>query len=99
MRGAGERLIQGRQRTSILVTCVTPGENFLDGDSACYFTKLLDIFDRLIDFLLPQMRLRDNSRDGPTIPGDDDGLTLFDFIEQLMRAGFSLGCLDFACHR
>ena len=81
------------------MTCVTPGKNFFDGDRACCFAKLLDIFDRLIDFLLPQMCLRDNSRDGPTIPGDDDGLTLFDFIEQLMKAGFSLGCLDFACHR
>ena len=62
MRDARERLIQGRQRTSILMTCVTPGKNFFDGDRACCFAKLLDIFDRLIDFLLPQMRLRGTIR-------------------------------------
>jgi hypothetical protein len=39
------------------VTCVTPSENFFDGDLACCFAKLLYIFDCLVDLLLPPMRL------------------------------------------
>ena len=80
------------------MTCVTPSENFLDGHRACRFAKLLDVFDRLINFLLPQLRLGDNSRDSAAMPGDDDGLTALDFIEQLRKVGFGLGGLNFACH-
>jgi hypothetical protein len=65
------------------MTCVTPSENLFECNGACVFAKLLYIFNRLIDFLLPKMCLRDNSRDGPTMAGDDDRLTALDLVEQL----------------
>jgi hypothetical protein len=39
------------------MTCVTPSENFFEGDRAGCFAKLLYIFDRRIDLLLPRMRV------------------------------------------
>jgi hypothetical protein len=63
------------------MTCVTPGKDFFDGDRACCFAKLFDVVDRPIDFLLPKMCLGDNSRDSPTMAGDDDGLTVLDLVE------------------
>ena len=65
------------------MTCVAPGKNFFDGDRACCFAKLLDVFDRLVDLLLPLMRLGDDAGDRPAMPGDDDRLTPLDLVEQL----------------
>jgi hypothetical protein len=78
------------------MACVTPSEDFFEGNGTCVFAKFLDVFDRLIDFLLPKMCLRDNSRDGPTIPGDDDRFTTLDLVEQLRKVGFGLGRPNFA---
>jgi hypothetical protein len=77
---------------------VTPSKNFFEGDRACMLAKLLDVFNSLIDFLLPTTRLRDDSRDGLPVPGDDDGLTALDFVEEPGKMGFGLGCLNFARH-
>jgi hypothetical protein len=70
------------------MTCVTPSENFFDGDRAGCFAKLLYIFDCLVDLLLPLMRLGDDASDRLAMPGDDDGLAPLDFIEQLRKVGF-----------
>src|SRR6266851_10463053 len=80
------------------MTRVTPSEDFFEGNGACVFPKFLDVFDRLIDFLLPKMCLGDNSCDGPTMPGDDDRLTVLDLVEQSRKVGSGLGRPNFACH-
>jgi hypothetical protein len=49
--------------------------------------RVFDVFDRLIDFPLPKMCLRDNSRDGPTMLGNDDRLTVLDLVEQSRKVG------------
>ena len=78
------------------MTGVTPSENFFDRDRTCRFPEVFDVFDRLIDFPLPKMCLRDNSRDGPTMAGDDDRPTALDLVEQSRKVGFSLGRLNSA---
>ena len=80
------------------MTCVTPSENFFDGDRARCFAKLLYIFDRLVDLLLPLMRLGDDASDRPAMPGDDDGLAPLDLVEQLGKVGLCFGRLNFARH-
>jgi hypothetical protein len=40
----------------------------------------------LIDFLLPTMRLGNNTRYGPAVPGDDDRLATLDLVEQPGKA-------------
>ncbi len=80
------------------MTCVTPSENFFDGHRACCFAKLLYIFDRLIDLLLPLICLGDDASDYPAMPGDDDGLAALDLVEQLGKVGLCFGRLNFARH-
>ncbi len=80
------------------MTCVTPSENFFDGDRACCFAKLLYIFYCLIDLLLPLMRLGDDASDRPAMSGDDDGLAALDLVEQLGKVGLCFGRLNFARH-
>ena len=80
------------------MTCVTPSENFFDGDRARCFAKLLYIFERLIDLLLPPMHLGDDAGDRPAMPGDDDGLAALDLVEQLGKVGLCFGRLNFARH-
>ena len=80
------------------MTCVTPSENFFEGDRVRCFAKLLYIFDRLIDLLLPLMRLGYDARDRPAMPGDDDGLAPLDLVEQLGEVGLCFGRLNFARH-
>jgi hypothetical protein len=80
------------------MACMTPSKNFFEGNRACAFAKFLDVLDSLIDFPLPAVRLRNNSRYGPAVPGDDDRLAAFDLVEQLREAGLRFGGLYFSCH-
>jgi hypothetical protein len=80
------------------MTCVTPSENFFDGDRACCFAKLLYIFDCLVDLLLPLICLGDDASDHTAMPGNDDGLAALDLVEQLGKVGLCFGRLNFARH-
>ena len=80
------------------MACVTPSENFFEGNRARLFAKFLDVFNSLIDFLSPAMRLGNNSRYGPAVPGDDDRLAALDLVEQPRKMGFGFGGLNFAGH-
>jgi hypothetical protein len=46
---------------------VTASKNFFNSNGACVLPKFLDVFDHLIDFLLPKIGFRDNSPGGPTM--------------------------------
>ncbi len=50
----------------------------------------LDAFDRLVNFLLPKVRLGHDPGDGPPMTRDNDGLPALDVIEQLGEMRF--GC-------
>jgi len=63
------------------MACVTPSENFFAGNGACLFPKFFDIFDCLIDLLLPEARLGDDPSDGLPMPGDDDSLAALHLVE------------------
>ena len=53
-------------------------------------------FDRLIDFLLPKVRLGHDPGDGPPMTRDNDGLPALDIVEQLGEMRFGVRSLNFA---
>ena len=58
-------------------------EQLRDGDLAGATAQRLDAGDRLVDFLLPVVLFGHDPSDGPAVPGDEDGLSMFDVVEQL----------------
>lgn len=84
--------------TSVISTyALIPGrEQFLDGYSRVSFPESTDVFDRLIDFLLPPVYLRHNPRAGSAVAGDNQSLASFDLVEQLRQVDLRFGCLDLA---
>jgi hypothetical protein len=60
---------------------VTPSENFFAGNGSCLLAKFLDVLDSSIDFLLSNVRLRDNPSDGLAVPANDNGLAALHLIE------------------
>jgi hypothetical protein len=77
---------------------VTPRENFFDRNGAGLFPKFLEVLKSLIDFLLPNVRLRNDPSDGLPVPSDDDRLTAFHLVEQSGKMGLGFGGLDFSRH-
>ena len=77
-------------------TFVTPGENFLDGRSSGGLAQFLDLGHCPKRIGAALVFLAHESRDRPAMPGDDDGLSALDLVEQFGKPGFRLQRLEFA---
>jgi hypothetical protein len=77
------------------VTSVSRLEQLRDGDPAGAPAQRLDAGDRLVDFLLPVVLFRHDPSEGSAMSGDEDGLSVFDVVEQLGKVDLGVLCLDF----
>ena len=71
-------------------------QQFLPRDLSGTLAQRLDAFDRLVNFLLPKVRLGHDPGDGPPMTRDNDGLPALDIIEQLGEMRFGVRSLNFA---